>query len=47
MNLYILFVFRMILTINSDHFPKQHQPVDLCNGHAEWFLSKTEFLIII
>jgi hypothetical protein len=24
-------VFRVVLTINSDCFPKQHQPVGLCN----------------
>jgi hypothetical protein len=24
----------MILTLNSDYFLKQHQPVDLCNGEV-------------
>jgi hypothetical protein len=32
-------VFRMVLTTNRDHFPKQHQPAGLCNGVSLRFLS--------
>jgi hypothetical protein len=34
LNFYILFVFRLVLTINSECFPKQHQPVWLCSGEV-------------
>jgi hypothetical protein len=30
--LFCIYRFRMILTVNSDHFLKQHQPLDLCDG---------------
>jgi hypothetical protein len=35
-------VFRMILTINSDYFLKQLQPVDLCNVEVLCFLCGTD-----
>jgi hypothetical protein len=28
----------MILSVHSDYFPKQHYPVDLCNGKVLYFL---------
>jgi hypothetical protein len=29
------YVYRMIITINGEHFAKQyHHPADLCNGEA-------------
>jgi molecular chaperone DnaK len=31
-------MFRMVLTINSDCFPKQHYPVGLCSGDVMCFL---------
>jgi hypothetical protein len=35
LDLYIvLSVFRMVLTTNSDYFPKQQETVGLCNGNA-------------
>jgi hypothetical protein len=37
-----IYFFRMILRLNSDYFPKQHQPVDLCNGEVLCFLCGTD-----
>jgi hypothetical protein len=34
----LIYVFRMILAINGDCFPKQHKPVRLCNGVTVIFL---------
>jgi hypothetical protein len=31
---FYIYVFRMILTVNSDYFLKQRQPADLCNGEV-------------
>jgi hypothetical protein len=31
--------FHTILSINSDYFLKQRQPVDLCNGEVLCFLA--------
>jgi hypothetical protein len=39
-------VFRMILTINSDYFPKQHYPVGLCSGDVMCFLWGTNWIYI-
>jgi hypothetical protein len=33
-----VYVFRMMLTINSDYFPKKPQPVGVYTGHAVGFL---------
>jgi hypothetical protein len=33
-----IYVFRTILTVNSDYFLKQRYPVDLCNGEVRCFL---------
>jgi hypothetical protein len=30
-------VFRMVLTINREYFPEQHQPVGLCSGYVNLF----------
>jgi hypothetical protein len=38
LNLYIICVFRMILTINGDYFPKQHCPAGLCSGEVACLL---------
>jgi hypothetical protein len=37
----------MILKINSDHFPKKHKPINLCNGEGLCFKAGTEILGII
>jgi hypothetical protein len=36
----------MVLTVNSDYFLKQHEPVDFCNGvnHSVVFEVRTKFL---
>jgi hypothetical protein len=36
----------MILTVNSDYFLKQRQPVDLCNGEVLCFLCGTDRILI-
>jgi hypothetical protein len=36
----------MILTVNSDYFLKQRQPVDLCNGEVLCFLCGTDYIYI-
>jgi hypothetical protein len=33
-------VYRMVLTTNSDCFPKQHYPVGLCTGEVMCLLSE-------
>jgi hypothetical protein len=33
-----IYGFRMVLTISSDYFLKQHWPVDICNGDVLCFL---------
>jgi hypothetical protein len=35
----------MILSVNSDYFLKQGQPVDLCNGEELCFLCGTDWII--
>jgi hypothetical protein len=40
-----IYSFRMILRINSDHFLKQHQPVDLCNGEVWCSLWGTDWIL--
>jgi hypothetical protein len=41
-------VFCMILTINSNCFPKQHQPDDLCSGDATFPVRyKLNFFILL
>jgi hypothetical protein len=32
-----IYVFRMVLTINSDCFAEQHQPVGLCKADKVFF----------
>jgi hypothetical protein len=39
-------VFRMVLTINSDCFPKQHYPVGLCSGDVMHLLWGTNWILI-
>jgi hypothetical protein len=41
-----LCVFRMVLTINSDRFPKQHKEVDLCSREVIGFLWGTYWIFI-
>jgi hypothetical protein len=40
-------VFRMVVTINSDFYPKQHQPVGLCSGDVMCFLWGTNWAYIL
>jgi hypothetical protein len=35
---FCIYGFRMVLTVNSDYFLKQHYQVDLCNGEVLCFL---------
>jgi hypothetical protein len=35
----------MVLRINSDYFPTQHLPVDLCNGEVQCFLCGTDWIL--
>jgi hypothetical protein len=42
-----VYVFRMVLTIKSDCFPKQHSPFDLCSGDVMCFLWGTNWTLII
>jgi hypothetical protein len=35
----------MVLTINSDYFLKQRQPVDLCDGEVLCFLCGTDWIL--
>jgi hypothetical protein len=35
-SLYRLYVFRMVLTINSDCFPEEYRKNSLCNGDVGW-----------
>jgi hypothetical protein len=37
--------FHMILRVNKDYFPKQPQPVGLCNRDAECFLLGRNFIL--
>jgi hypothetical protein len=39
---FCIYVFRMILTVNSDYFLKQRQLADLCNGEVLCFLCGTD-----
>jgi hypothetical protein len=39
-------VFRMVLTVNSDCFPKHHYPVWLCSGEVMCFLWGTNLILI-
>jgi hypothetical protein len=39
-------VFRVVLTVNSDCFPKQHYPVGICNGDV-MFPVRYELLSIL
>jgi hypothetical protein len=39
------YVFRVILSVNSDYFLKQRQPVDLCNGEVLCFLCGTDWIL--
>jgi hypothetical protein len=41
-----IYVFRMVLTIDSDCFPKQHYPVGLCSGDVMCFLWGTNWILI-
>jgi hypothetical protein len=43
---YCSYEFRVILSVNSDHFPKQHKPNDRCHGNV-CFFEMTEFLNFI
>jgi hypothetical protein len=40
-----MYVFRMILSVISDYFLKQRQPVDLCNGEVFCFPWGTDLII--
>jgi hypothetical protein len=40
-------VFRMVLTINSDCFPKEHYPVGLCSGDVIFFPVRYELDLCI
>jgi hypothetical protein len=42
---FCIYVFHMILRINSDYFLKQRQPVDLCNGEVLCFLCGTDWIL--
>jgi hypothetical protein len=35
-----IYGFRVVLEINSDYLPEQHQPIDICNGDMIYFLSE-------
>jgi hypothetical protein len=39
---FCIFWFRVILIVNSDYFPEQHQPVDRRNGEELCFLCGTD-----
>jgi uncharacterized protein with PQ loop repeat len=39
---FCIYVFRMILTVNSGYFLKHRYPVDLCNGEVLCFLCGTD-----
>jgi hypothetical protein len=39
-------VFRIVLTVNNDCFPKQHQPADLCCGDVMCFLWGKNWIFI-
>jgi hypothetical protein len=41
-----IYKFRMILTVNSDCFPKQHEPAGLCSGDVISFLWGTNWVHI-
>jgi hypothetical protein len=41
-----VYMFHMILTINSDYFPKQNQTFGLCSGHVMCFLWGTNWILI-
>jgi hypothetical protein len=42
---FCIYLFRMILIINSDYFLKQRQPVDLCNCEVLCFLWGTDWIL--
>jgi hypothetical protein len=35
----------MILRMNRDHFPKQHQPIDRCHGGMLCFASGKDYIL--
>jgi hypothetical protein len=39
-------VFRIFLSVNSDYFPKQHEPVDICNGEVFFFILRYNLILI-
>ena len=41
-----IYMFRMILAVNCHYFPKQHQPLVLCNGDAVFSLWFTIWFFI-
>jgi hypothetical protein len=38
-------MFRMILSVNSDHFRKQQKPNEFCNGEVLCFLCGTDWIL--